>query len=273
MTTEDYICIQINQDYARNFSRNHFKKIEVKNAAAVFLKSMEDAQNPVDMPAAVATATRQLAKTWAIAYYETTKKPWLGKLVNKKEAREMVIKKHHELYAMEKKGALFNLGDTPFSLLHTEHMNPELKLGDRFRSCVNAMLVYAWTAFEELAKTLYTNAAQEKPKRFASREGREKAFIKSFAKTAPSLAASITDYRLESFALLRNAIVHDNGIITKLDEFEGVASKQHEARLFLQEILVAGVGSRIPTEAALINRWVNGFCDATWSLIDEFDRC
>jgi hypothetical protein len=272
MDVADFICIQINQDYARNLNRTDFRKPDVKSAAALFVESLRHAQNIVDMPGGITTAERELAKAWAIAYNEVIGHPWIGQDERlEPEKKNRLFERYHQIYKEAKQGSLFTFTDTPFSLIHAEFMNPELGLPDWFRSCVNAMIVYTWAAFEDLIRTLYKDATGLEPARFHTRKGRRKAFSDSFSVTAPSLANSMVDYRLDTFALLRNAIAHNSGVITEISVFSDLVTEQPSAGPYVQEILSGSDGMQIPTQATLMNRWINGFCDAAWHLIGEFD--
>jgi|GEM_PF-5554951 len=261
----DFICIGINQDYAREITREGFQKQSVKMAATIFRQNIEQAQNLVDMPGMVANAVYELGKAWSIAHVETTGKPWTGEILPKDKADD-VVKRHRELYSLAKEDPSFSLKDSPFTLIHMGFMNPELPLGQGYQSIVKGMIVYAWGACENLMRMLYEDATGKQAKSFQSAWGLYKAFQTAFETTNPGVYDAVKNDRIRAFWLVRNVIVHSNAVI------DSSFIKDSEAVTGLDEFRSLGIGKPIPLTSPIVSRLVNSFHDAVWDVIREFDQ-
>ncbi len=268
MKADEFIISRLNDVFDERISSRVFKSSAVREAATTFRDSLQQIVNLQAMPGWVAGAMCELSNSWADACEQITgKRVWPKERWHERDVYEQIMATHHSIFAARKADFQDSFRMPDLHLLHVEHMNPEIPLASGFEAISKASLIYCWSAFEVLARSLFEGKLGRPAKgSFSKLCVIREQFRKGFALPSGSGTHQIIDS--EQFAVLaqlRHLLVHRGGIIDQpfLDQTAQLNS--------LVSIRSHGLGARVSFDAKMNDQFVTPFIVKCVELIESVD--
>ena len=149
-------------------------------------------------------------------------------------------------------------------------------------SLIKSLITGAWTAIEVLAEMLWTRTHEEKTSfpiltkteqgkiGFRSRSKIRFSFLTSYGND-PDIMRSLNNHAVDALALLRNAIVHNAGLVDK--EFrKGMESQSNPPSPYLDRYIGLGDGSPILLDGDVVRSIIDSSFVSGYDLIDSVDK-